>query len=75
MTPVQILAVWFIASVVAAPFIGEYLHSRRVNREFRNLLERERQTRPLHPAIVKSDSRWTDEAFALDEPNQPRRRA
>lgn len=73
MTPVQILAVWVIVSVIATPFLGEWLHNRRVNREFKSLLERNRpKSRPLHPSIVKSDSRWTDEAFALDEPSQPR---
>jgi hypothetical protein len=30
---IQGLAIWVIASVIATPFIGEYLHKRRVNRE------------------------------------------
>lgn len=76
MTPVQILATFFIVSVIASPLIGEHLYKRRVNREFKDLLERNRpKPRLLHPVVAKSDSRWTDEAFALDEPSQPKRSA
>lgn len=38
MTIVQWLAVWFIASVLAAPLIGSILHRRRIRNELRYLL-------------------------------------
>ena len=130
MTPINWLAIWFLASVVAAPFIGHYLHNRRVNRDFRGHLdtearrvrlaklvqlaneydaattvaERERIYREAaaltprdpalevariafetgRPVIGNVDDKGTlsievlaqpDDAFALDEPTQPRRSA
>lgn len=36
---VEILAIWFIISVIASPFIGQWLHRRRIRNELRNLLD------------------------------------
>jgi hypothetical protein len=80
----QIIVLWIIVSVIATPLIGRYLRNRRTNDEFRELLSVKHEGRDLTPAekaaIEKSDSRWTEAplteaAFALDEPNQPRRSA
>ena len=65
MTLTQWLAVWFIASVVTAPFIGNWLHKRGVENQYRadraRLKEIEQPIVALHPAIVQSDARWTDD--------------
>lgn len=78
----QIIVLWIIAAAIAAPQIGRYLRNRKTNDEFRALLPRDAtkyEGRDLTPiqkaALEKSDGRWTDRAFALDEPHQPRRSA
>lgn len=81
----QIAVLWTIVALIATPLIGRYLRNRRTNDEFRELLPvkdprpMKHEGRDLTPAekaaLEKSDSRWTDAAFALDEPNQPRRSA
>jgi hypothetical protein len=52
MTPINWLAIWFLASVVAAPFIGQWLYRRRTRNEFlailalnKRLVDRERDAR------------------------------
>lgn len=55
MTPVQWLATWFIIAVVASPFIGQWLHSRRVNRQFRGHLESERRRVRLEKLVELAD--------------------
>lgn len=76
MTWVQILAAWAIVSVIATPFIGEYLHNRRINREWQQWLDDEADAR-LERLAVKlwlADEILEAEAFHLDQP-QPMRRA
>lgn len=90
MTWTQIAAVWFIASVIASPFVGEclhYLHNRRVNRELKVLLDRERDARehklslsdvvlPHNPMKYEMrDLTPEQKAFALDDTSIPRKSA
>lgn len=76
MTPVQWLAAWAIVSVIATPFIGEYLHNRRINREWQQWLDDEADARleRLATKLWLADEILEAEAFHLDQP-QPLRRA
>lgn len=86
MTLTQWLAIWFIASVVSAPFIGSLLHKRRVrlnSQECRRLetlcnLADEWDNAPTDKErqriyIKASALGFTDDSrpFNLDEPDQP----
>lgn len=74
----QILACLIVVGFVAAPAIGRLLRNARNRCASPESAPGEAvgssPARALHPAIVKSDSRWNnpDEAFA-NEVDQPRR--
>lgn len=82
MTLTQILAVWAIVSVIAAPFVGEYLHNLRVNREFRTLLPPsavKSEGRDLTPeqwgAIAVMDAPEAERALAIVDAREPEAKA
>lgn len=51
----EVLAVWFLVSVVASPFVGQWLHNRRVNQEFREHLDSERRRVRLEKLVELAD--------------------
>ena len=55
MTLTQWLAVWFLVSVIASPFIGAWLHNRRVNRDFRGHLDTEARRARLVKLVELAD--------------------
>lgn len=77
MTWIQALAIWFIGSVIAAPFVGQWLHNRRINAEWNQWLYDERQGRleRLQRNYDIADAITREDAYANqwqgDEDEQP----